>query len=139
MKINKINITTLKTLSVILPLCMVMPSESLNMPLCFIAINVFFLKTFTQFLVAAVYFFCFFLYPILSSAYKYKSLADNIILSIIQLAFLIILFYDKETYYLYGNWVNYVTLIPALVVSILLLYRCLKNIYLRFYTRETQF
>ena len=131
----KINITKLKALSVILPLCMIMPSESLNMPLCFIAVDVYYLKTFTQFLVAALIFLSFFLYPILSSSYKFKSVTDNVILSIIQLGFLSMLYLDKETYYLYGNWVNYVTLIPAVATSILLLYRCIRNIYVRIYLR----
>jgi hypothetical protein len=72
-----------------------MPSESLNMPLCFIAVDVYYLKTFTQFLVAALIFLSFFLYPILSSAYKFKSVTDNVILSIIQLGFLSMLYLDK--------------------------------------------
>jgi len=85
--------------------------------------------------VAALIFLSFFLYPILSSAYKFKSVTDNVILSIIQLGFLSMLYLDKETYYLYGNWVNYVTLIPAVATSILLLYRCIRNIYVRIYLR----
>lgn len=114
---NAMNLHTLKIVTAISGMLVCFPGETVTMPLAANAL-VFLEGLYFRLFITPIITYISFVYLILSAAYRFKSLLDDILTTVILLALLCYIGAYATSFIRYANWVSTITVLLTIVLAV---------------------